>query len=185
MIQGQRRTMITACPNCGMPVCSDCGRHLNPGNVGATSTARVTPGGQRAAPRGYDPVSGQRFALFRTSPIASRRLVPNMVTWDSIKPGTNETYAHYYGVVIWVWGDRIHRKMHFSPWDSNAAEVAQILSSGSFYATPYSMLAEVGARYGVSPQQATDQMVGETVGFRFSQFDLSDPNLTFDTPYIP
>jgi hypothetical protein len=111
--------------------------------------------------------------------MAVRRVVPKMVTWNSIKPGTNETFAHYYGVVIWVWGDRIHRQMHFTPWDSNANDVALLLASGSFFATPASMLGEVAAKYGVTKDMVTDQMVGELIGFRFSQMELADPIITF------
>ena len=30
-----RFAMLTTCPNCGNPVCSDCGSHVAPGAIGA------------------------------------------------------------------------------------------------------------------------------------------------------
>lgn len=79
--------MLNTCPNCGVPVCSECGNHVSPGAVGAPTFMR-----------GIQPAGTPTNMTFK-KPVAVA--IAPIVTWDTIHPPipghpSNETYLDMY-----------------------------------------------------------------------------------------
>jgi hypothetical protein len=143
----------------------------------------VVPGGQRPAERGYNPVTWQPFALFQTSPMAVHRVVPNIVTWNSNMPGTNETYAHYYGTLVYVHMVRIIQSTGVPIYEAwkEAGDVAYVVSLlRSTWMAPGLMFRWVAQRVPFPLEDPPDETVGSVVAAHLlfeMPIDVADRNL--------
>ena len=132
--------MLTTCPNCGRPLCPECGSHVNPGFTGAPVLQKAAQSASMAVP-----VQGA------------------LVTWDSVKPGTNETWAHYYGVLAWVNAVRILTSY------GNGVAAAGTLAMAidqlrSEWPTPAGMLGYVSSTVGAPTSSIPVSVIGDVLG---------------------